>query len=137
MKKGKKRHYTEIFLKLIDKPTDERNIEKYLKKWWHDPRIKTTGGLRLSKTGFNFLKNKGIETYKVKLSPGTVFTGAILLSLDKNIPNPYYIDEKNIYLTTQKNALEFILISGDLKRYEEIKKITASKKNIKQNSTKK
>lgn len=115
--RGYKKNYTKLFLQLINKePTDE-NILEYGKIWWHDPRFKIENGLRLSKDGIDFLKNNQMEVYKIKLSKETALNGKAMLTLDKNIDSPYYIDKKYIYVTTQRKALEFILINGDIKKF--------------------
>lgn len=128
MKRGRKKYYTEIFLNLIGEPLTKENIKKYGRIWWHDQRSKATGGLRLSEEGYRFLKSQEMEIYKVKLSPNVRFTGRALLTLDKYLNNPYYIDKKYIYLTTQRNALEFILISGDIEKYSSARYTRKKKK---------
>jgi len=47
-----KETYTKIFLKELDKSTNESTIKEYIPLWWKNNRDKGAGGLRLTDTGF-------------------------------------------------------------------------------------
>lgn len=109
-----------------DEPTKD-NIEKYKKILWHSMRDKPSGGLRISESGFNFLKEHDVKSYKIKLPEKTKFTYQSLLMLDNYVDCPYYIDKRYIYVYSQRRALEFMLIAGDIEKYGTTKAILRRK----------
>lgn len=136
MKKGDRKSFTIIFIRLAGEEPTSENIEKYKKILWYSIREKHKGGLRLSDDGFDFLKEQNLESYKITLPENTNFTSQSLLMLDNYLDCPYYITKKHIYLYSQKRALEFMLIAGDIEKYGTTKAIT-KRKNIQKKNIKK
>ena len=121
MIQGDKKKYTILFLKLLNISTDNENIEKYSANFWHNIRNKKSGGLRLSEEGYQILKDSDLEFYKIRIPEKSLSSGQELLSLDKFMDCPYYFDKRFLYVTTQKKALEFLLIEGNIRQYGFVK----------------
>lgn len=128
MIKGDRKKYTIIFLKLLNITANTENIEKYSLTFWHNTRTKNFGGLRLSDEGYNTLKDNNLEFYKISIPKKSLSNGQALLSLDKFMDCPYYFDKSFLYVTTQKKALEFLLLDGNIKQYGFVKAL--SEKNL-------
>ncbi len=78
-------------------------------KWWINSR--KTGGLRLTITGYNILSKMQYETHKFNVRKLT--TSKNLITLDKNLECPYYIDglglESKIFIFGNKEAMTITL----------------------------
>ena len=51
-----KETYTKIFLKQANISITEATLKEHMPLWWQNTRDKKEGGLRLTESGFNFLK---------------------------------------------------------------------------------
>lgn len=109
--------YTEVFLKAVDKNTDQDTIKKYRSMWWWNVRGKSSGGLRLTDDGLNFIQEEAnIKTYKIDFPKDFAITPQILIWLDKFIDSPFYITKKSIVVLKEKSAFELYLFSGDIRK---------------------
>lgn len=113
----KKETYTKIFLKHLGKPTDPATVKEYHQMWWKNPRQKDEKGLRLTKEGFEILKEIGVDTYTIPYPRELRITANIMIFLDRHISTPYYFDKNAITLTDEKKAIELSLFAGDLRHY--------------------
>lgn len=100
---------------------DEKSLKKYQKIWWVNPRNKESGGLQLSFTGLQEMKNAQIKYHKLKLEGKLENTNQTLIRLDQYIDCPWHIIGKEIYVFSDKMAVQLVLFSGDLKRFIEAK----------------
>jgi hypothetical protein len=121
--------YTKIFLNSAGVSSNETNVRHYSTEWWYNVRSKSTGGLRLTTTGRDFLKNDlEIQFFKIEFPPETnIQKTNVLLYLDKFITCPYYLTPKYIQVTDDRKAMEISLFSGDLEKYGLIKAIERQK----------
>lgn len=117
---NKKSKLTQQILDLIP----EENKDSYhqaMNTWWCN--IRKTGGFRLTYSGYSIFKDLlELETWSVEISSDKKLNQKILLSLDKNLNWPYYVDKKNnkICFFSSKEATLAILY-GDV--YEWLSKI--------------
>lgn len=121
--------YTKVFLNSAGISTDEANMKLYASQWWYNVRSKTKGGLRLTKDGYDFLKNTlDIQFFKVQLpEQSKVQKTNVILYLDEFITCPFYLTSKFIEVTNDRKAIELSMFSGDLERYGLIKSIEKQK----------
>lgn len=112
-----KHTYTKIFLKQLDKSTDNATVKQYMPAWWQNTRNKDSGGLRLTDKGYALLKELQIETYDIPYPPDMDLTTQVIIFLDQFIDCPYYLTNRSIIVTNQKKAVELTLFSGDVRKY--------------------
>jgi hypothetical protein len=120
---SEKRLFTKIFLTEANIPVDEKTVKRYIRKIWKNPRDKLQGSLSLSKDGFDFVVNDlKFQYYVVDTKEIVEINKKLILDLEKNINYPYYVEDNKIYLFDEKTAAYLILLSGDLKKFNNIKK---------------
>lgn len=122
-----KETYTKLFLKQLDKSTDDATVKQFMPLWWQNTRSKDSGGLRLTDLGFEVLEQIGIETYDVPYPRDMPLTTQVIIYLDQFIDCPYYLTNRSITVTNEKKAVELTLFSGDLRKYGLTKAMTRSK----------
>lgn len=109
--------YTRLFLKAAEQEITDQVIESKKTLWWWNTRNKSSGGLRLTEEGLNFITDDAkIKTYKVNFPNEIIITPQILIWLDNFIESPYFITKKNITVLTEKAAFELYLFSGDIRK---------------------
>ena len=119
----KKDAFTSVFLKESGRSLDEFKQAKI--SWWWNYRQKSSGGLRLTEEGFNFIiENTEIRNYKVDFPKDLKLTPQILIYLDRFISCPYYVEKTSITVFEEKSALELYLFSGDIKKMGAVKALT-------------
>jgi hypothetical protein len=101
---------------------NERTIKRLLSTFWQNPRIKKTGGLRLTEKGFEVLskhfKSHLINFENPKLAKENWnFTNQLILRLDNYIDCPWYINHKQIWVFSDKMAVQLVLFSGDVRKF--------------------
>lgn len=119
---------TKVFLKQLDKSTDETSVKQYMPIWWQNTRSKDKGGLRLTDKGYKILQDIGLAVYDIPFPPDMPMTTQVIIFLDQFIDCPYYITNRSIIVTNEKKAVELTLFSGDLRKYGLIKAMKRSKK---------
>lgn len=113
-----KETYTKVFLKQSDIAISDANIKQYMSDWWQNTRGKSTGGLRLTEDGFDFLQeNLDIQMYEIPFPRDFKFTTQTYIFLDQFITCPYYLTNYSIWVTDEKKSMELHLFSGDLRKY--------------------
>ena len=113
-----KETYTKIFLKQANIGISEASLKEYMPVWWQNTRGKSTGGLRLTDDGFDFLVEKiDLQMYEIPFPKDFTLTTQVIIFLDKFINCPYYITPLSIYVTDEKKSMELHLFSGDLRKY--------------------
>ena len=60
-----KETYTKLFLKELGKSINDHTVAEYMPIWWKNNRDKTSGGLRLTETGFDVLTLIELATYDI------------------------------------------------------------------------
>lgn len=124
-----KETYTKIFLKELDKSTNESTIKEYIPLWWKNNRDKGAGGLRLTDTGFEVLLQIDLAIYDIPFAKDMPLTTQVIIFLDQFIDCPYYLTHKSITVTNEKKAVELTLFSGDLRKYGLTKAMNRQKKS--------
>lgn len=109
-------------------PTDEKSIRKLVPAWWFNPRIKETGGLRLTDEGFARL-TAHIKAHKVLLDEPVEYTNQLIIWLDKFINCPWYVTKKEIFVFNETTAIQLVLFSGNITRFSAAKAKKPKKPN--------
>lgn len=113
---------TKAILKSTGLDYDESKFTQYYTAIWQNTRHKTSAGYRLTDSGFKLFKEGGdITFYQITFSDNIVLTSQIILFLDKFIDCPYYFDSKDIWVTSDKMALQLMLFDGDVEKFGKIK----------------
>lgn len=100
--------------------TEER-VRKTIPIWWFSTRQKEKGGLRLTDQGFEAFQTAGIKDYKVKFEEPINFTNQLVIWLDQFIDCPFYLRNKEIYVFSEKMAVQLVLFSGNIQKYTSAK----------------
>jgi len=122
-----KETYTKIFLKQLDKSSDNASVKQYMPLWWQNTREKDNGGLRLTEAGFDVLKQIELATYDIPYPKEMPLTTQVIIFLDQFIDCPYYLTDRSITVTNEKKAVELTLFSGDIRKYGLVKAMNREK----------
>lgn len=122
-----KETYTKIFLKQLDKSSDDTTVKQYMPLWWQNTREKDNGGLRLTEAGYEIVKQIELATYDIPYPPEMPLTTQVIIFLDQFIDCPYYLTNRSITVTNEKKAVELTLFSGDIRKYGLIKAMNREK----------
>jgi hypothetical protein len=109
-------------------PTDEDSIKYYLIQWWLNPRKKATGGLRLTDEGFDRV-SEHIKRHRVVIDGSIEYTNKVIIWLDNYIDSPWYVTDKEVFVFSERMAVQLVLFSGNIARYSEIKATNARQKS--------
>lgn len=113
-----KETYTKVFLKQKNIAISEVNLKQYMSDWWQNTRAKEIGGLRLTDTGYDFVRNElDLATYDVPFPKDFELTTNTIIWLDQFITCPYYLHRNSIVVLDERKAMELHLFSGDIKKY--------------------
>ncbi len=113
-----KETYTKVFLKQKNIAISEVNLKQYMGDWWQNTRAKEIGGLRLTDTGYDFVRNElDLATYDVPFPKDFELTTNTIIWLDQFITCPYYLHRNSIVVLDERKAMELHLFSGDIKKY--------------------
>lgn len=83
---------TAVTLDLLSRIPDAVSLEVALTTWWINQR--NTGGLRLTAVGHQYLLLNGIAHHSLDIDRELLKKPATLLTLDRHINGPYYLDTK-------------------------------------------
>ena len=117
--------YTKVFLKELDKSTNDVEVKGYLPLWWQNTR--ENGGLRLTEEGFNIISQIELTMYDIPFPLDMPITSQVIIFLDKFIDCPYYVTKTSIWVTGERKAVELTLFSGDIRKYGLAKALSRSK----------
>jgi hypothetical protein len=109
--------YTKVFLQQLGTPPTDENVVEVMPLWWQNTRDKKEGGLGLTETGYNTLKDIGLEFYEIPFPLDMTITAQVMIYLDRYIDSPYYLTKKSVFVTNEKKAVELTLFSGDIRKY--------------------
>ena len=124
-----KETYTKVFLKQKNIAISEVNLKQYMGDWWQNTRAKEIGGLRLTDTGYDFVRNElDLATYDVPFPKDFEMTTNTIIWLDQFITCPYYLFKNSIVVLDERKAMELHLFSGDIKKYGLTKAMNRHKK---------
>ena len=115
---------TEITKRILNSmgldPSDDR-VRKTIPTWWFSTRQKEKGGLRLTEQGFDAFRNAGIKEYRIKFEDPIYFTNHLMIWLDHFIDCPFYLRNQDIYVFSEKMAVQLVLFSGNIYKYSAAK----------------
>jgi hypothetical protein len=123
-----KETYTKIFLKQLDKSSNEASVKEHMPLWWKNTRSKDSGGLRLTDQGYEMIQSIGLATYDIPFPKEMILTTQVIIFLDQLIDCPYYLTNRSVTVTNEKKAVELSLFSGDMRKYGLIKAMNRQKK---------
>lgn len=109
--------YTKVFLQQLGRSYSDQNVAEVMSLWWQNTRDKKEGGLGLTETGFDTLKEMGLDFYEIPFPMDMPLTAQVMIYLDKYIDSPYYLTKKSVFVTNEKKAVELTLFSGDIRKY--------------------
>ena len=93
--------------KLVSELPDEYNttVNTAMLTWWYN--IRDLGGMRLTDVGFAALTDGlGLEPRRFDIPENySIKNKRLLLSLDRKLKWPYYLDKKHIYFFSDKEAM--------------------------------
>lgn len=104
----------------------EKELKTCLRSWWHSQRTKDRGGLRLTREGFDALRNFNYKTHRIRYETLIQFNNEVAVWLDQNIDSPYFVTNREIYVFGERDAIQLALFNGN------IPKIIRAKKRFKQ-----
>lgn len=109
---------TKLVLEITGVSFDKKRIEKTIPIWWQNPRRKEKGGLRLTEQGFEALQKADIKSYEIKFDEPLIPTNKLIVWIDQNIDCPYYITSKKIWVFGEKTAVQLVLFSGNIQKFQ-------------------
>jgi hypothetical protein len=85
-----KRKLTQELIKLL--PDEQRiSVESAMPAWWFN--LRSSGGMRLTGLGYQiFVEQLDLEHYAYNIDDPMLFNQQTILSLDRKMQMPYYID---------------------------------------------
>ena len=110
--------YTRTFMQLLEQPLHEETIKTCYYTWWQNVRESYQArSLRLTRIGLEMINKLDIKIYIVKFPAKIIFTPQTFLWLDEYVNCPYYMDKKQIIVTTESMALQLMMFAGDVTKY--------------------
>ena len=120
---------TKTFLQELGMEYDDKSIKKNMSVFWQNPRRKGQAGLKLTEAGFKALTEKlELKSYAIQIPKETEWTSRLELRLNNYIDCPYYIFKNQIYVFSEKMAVQLVLFSGDVAKFGQAKARSATKK---------
>jgi len=110
---------TKKILEILNLDSSQQNIQKIIPVWWYSTRKKSTGGLQLTSVGFEAFIQADIKNYKIKFLEPIVLSNKLVLWLDNYIDCPFYLRSKEVYVFSEKTAVQLMLFSGNIQKFTE------------------
>ena len=108
---------TRYVLQQAEKPHDDAYVKKMLSAFWMNPRQKIKGGLRLTDSGWDWLRQADLKYYQIDLPKEVEWTNQLIIRLDQFIECPFYLTKKSIYVFGERMAVQLVLFSGNIQKY--------------------
>ena len=112
-----KNDVTKYTMERLNLEINEKTVKQTIPLWWKNFRKKPTGGLRLTQQGYACLKNADLKDYRIAFETPIEFTGQLVIWLDRFIDCPFYLTDEEIFVFSEKMAVQLILFAGDLQRF--------------------
>ena len=123
MLKNQKIDITKYLLEQEGMSTDDSFVKKYLPAFWQNPRLKKTGGLKLTEAGFEIM-SKHFKSHQVRFedAPNNLkLTNQLILRLDNFIDCPWFINHRAVWVFSDKMAVQLVLFSGNIAKFTSAK----------------
>lgn len=127
---NQKHEITKAVLESIGLVADEKRIKQTIPIWWTNTRKKDKGGLRLTEQGFTCLVQADIKYYEIKFDEPMVLTNKLAIWIDQNIDCPFFLTSKKIYVFGQKIAVQLVLFSGNIAKFQRAQQRFAEKQDF-------
>lgn len=124
---NQKNEITRAVLESCGLSSDDKRVKETLPIWWYSTRTKEKGGLRLTEQGFKCLTQADIKSYRIDFEKPITPTNQLIIWLDNFMDCPFYLTNKEIYVFSEKMAVQLVLFAGDIAQYVSIK----AKNNVK------
>jgi len=108
---------TEKVLKILKPDADQKLLDQALHTWWANIRKKDKGGFKLTEIGRNAFIQAEIKDYQIKFEKPITLTNQLVIWLDHFIDCPFYVTEKEIYVYSERMAVQLVLFSGNIYKY--------------------
>lgn len=118
---NQKTEITKRILESMGLDSNDERVRKTIPTWWFSTRQKEQGGLRLTEQGFDAFRNAGIKDYRIKFEDPIYFTNQLMIWLDHFIDCPFYLRNQDIYVFSEKMAVQLVLFSGNIYKYSAAK----------------
>lgn len=112
---------TKKVLEITNPTASPQDLDKALIRWWSNNRKKAQGGLRLTEEGYTALQSAEIKSYKIKFDEPIVFTNQLTIWLDRFIDCPFYLTDKEIYVFSERMAVQLVLFAGNIQKFSAAK----------------
>lgn len=117
-----KETFTKIFLKESNKSIDTANVKLHLHKWWQSHRNKSSGGLRLTDEGLDFLTNElQIKSYTVPFTETIDLSPQVIIFFDRHMDCPYFLTDSAIIVFSERKSFELYMFSDDIRKFGLVK----------------
>lgn len=108
---------TKIFIKQWGKVVDDINIKQFLQEWWYASQSSNPYTYRLSIDGLKFLTDTlGITAYEILIG-AQMITPQLILTLDKYLKCPYFLDSSTLTVFSESMSIEMYMFSNDVRRF--------------------
>lgn len=109
---------TKKILSIIETKIDYNTARK---TWWKN--IRSSGGLRLTDSGFSAFVHANIEFWEFEYN--SIITTKVLLMLDKKLKTPFFMKspfslKKNLIIIFDSRIASIITLYGSIDKYLEI-----------------
>ena len=111
---NQKDEITKRVLELLGVEASDDRVRKTIPAWWCSVRQKDQGGMRLTEQGFDSFIDAGIKDYRIKFDNPIIFTNQLIIWLDHFIDCPFYLRNQEIYVFSEKMAVQLVLFSGNI-----------------------
>lgn len=101
-------------------PADDKSVKKLIPQWWQNPRMKTTGGLRLTDEGFARFTTQ-LKAHRVRFDQPVEYTNQLIIQLDNFIDCPWYVSNREIFVFSERMAVQLVLFSGNIAKFSSAK----------------
>ena len=125
-----KHEITKLVLEAKGLIADEKRVKQTIPIWWVNPRKKEKGGLRLTEQGFTCLQQADLKFYDVRFDEPIFFTNKLAIWIDQNIDCPFYLTDKRIYVFGEQLAVQLVLFSGNIAKFQRAKQRFLEKQKI-------
>lgn len=119
---NQKYNITKLVLEACGLAADDKRIRQTIPTWWVNPRKKGKGGLRLTEQGFECLRQADLKFHEIRIEEPVFFNNQMIIWIDQNIDCPFYINNKKIWVTSEKMAVQLVLFSGNIQKFQRAQK---------------
>jgi hypothetical protein len=106
---------------LLNLDISPQSLKKFKTLWWQNPRTKLEGGVRLTEQGFEAFQKADLKAHRVRFEEHVEYDNRLIIRLDRYIDCPWYIKKDNIFVFSDRVAVQLVLFSGNITKFINIK----------------